>query len=392
MHRILTVIACFFVMLCIGSVYAWSIIASELIENYHFHVFQSQILFGVLIAVFPATMILAGKLGKRIKHRYFGYLSGLLFFSGYLIASVSHGDFLVLLVGIGIFAGSATGFGYWVALTTPVQWYPDRKGLVTGITAAGFGLGAVFLSQIAEILLVNGYTVLQLFKFIGIVYGLAIIGLSAFIRQVPAAAESGRGEPHIRVADFIVTKPFLKLVSGIFLGTFAGLMIIGSLRMIGGQYQIAKHVLILGVAFFAVANFLGRILWGLFSDHFGAGLSVVLSLFFQAAAIASLALFPLNDALYLLLVVCTGFGFGGNFVLFARETAQRFGLENLGIVYPYVFMGYAIAGITGPMSGGALYDLSGSFSSAIMLASLMSLAGSLLFINEIRSMHHEHRA
>jgi len=390
MHKILTVIACFFIMLCIGSVYAWSIIASELIEHYQFHVFQSQILFGVLIAVFPLTMIFAGKLGKRIKHRYFGYISGILFLCGYTIASLSHGDFYILLVGIGLFAGAATGFGYWVALTTPVQWFPHRKGLVTGITAAGFGLGAVFLSQIAEVLLANGYTVLQLFKFIGIVYGLVIIALSAFIRQVPPGP--GCAEPHAKAFDFIRTKPFVKLFAGIFLGTFAGLLIIGSLRLIGGQYNISEHILILGVAFFAVANFLGRILWGLFSDHFGAGKSIVLALIFQAGAIASLSLFPLNDALYLFLVVCTGFGFGGNFVLFAKETAQLFGLHNLGTVYPYIFMGYAIAGIAGPMSGGALYDHSGSFSSAIILASLMSLAGGLLFVNEIRGISHEHRA
>lgn len=390
MHKILTVIACFFIMLCIGSVYAWSIIASELIEHYQFHVFQSQILFGVLIAVFPLTMIFAGKLGKRIRHRYLGYISGILFLCGYTIASLSHGTFFILLIGIGLFAGAATGFGYWVALTTPVQWFPHKKGLVTGITAAGFGLGAVFLSQIAEILLLKGYTVLQLFKFIGIVYGLVIIALSAFIRQVPPVP--GQTESHARVTEFIMTKSFIKLFSGIFLGTFAGLLIIGSLRLIGGQYSISNHVLILGVAFFAVANFLGRILWGLFSDHFGAGISIVLTLLFQAAAIGSLALFPLNDALYLFLVVCTGFGFGGNFVLFARETAQIFGLGNLGHVYPYVFMGYAIAGIAGPMSGGALYDLSGSFSSAIILASLMSLAGGLLYVNEIRGATHEQRA
>lgn len=390
MHRILTVIACFFIMLCIGSIYAWSIIASELIEHYQFHVFQSQILFGVLIAVFPLTMIFAGKLGKRIKHRYFGYISGILFLCGYTIASFSHGNFFILLLGIGLLAGTATGFGYWVALTTPVQWFPHRKGIVTGITAAGFGLGAVFLSQIAEILLVNGYTVLQLFKFIGIVYGLVIIALSTFIRQVPPVP--GSAEPHAKASDFIRTKPFVKLFAGIFLGTFAGLLIIGSLRLIGGQYGISAHILILGVAFFAVANFLGRILWGLFSDHVGAGKSLVLALLFQSVAIASLALFPLSSALYLFLVVCTGFGFGGNFVLFAKETAQLFGLHNLGTVYPYVFMGYAIAGIAGPLSGGALYDHFASFTSAILLASLMSLAGGLLFVNEIRSVPHEHRA
>ena len=69
-------------------------------------------------------------------------------------------------------------------------------------------------------------------------------------------------------------------------------------------------------------------------------------------------------------------------MLFAKETAQIFGVKNLGIVYPYVFLGYAIAGIAGPLSGGLLYDLSGTYSYAIILASVMSFVGSLLFFKK----------
>jgi OFA family oxalate/formate antiporter-like MFS transporter len=75
-----------------------------------------------------------------------------------------------------------------------------------------------------------------------------------------------------------------------------------------------------------------------------------------------------------------GFGFGGNFVLFARETAHVFGVGNLGIVYPYVFIGYAIAGIAGPFAGGAIYDITGEYASAITLSSVMSLSGSIMFL------------
>ena len=102
--------------------------------------------------------------------------------------------------------------------------------------------------------------------------------------------------------------------------------------------------------------------------------------FFQAGAILAFDLVPLTGAVYLVLSFLVGFGFGGNFVLFAKETAQEFGVGNLGIVYPYIFVGYAIAGIAGPFSGGLLFDLTGSYSSAIILASVMSLAGSLLFL------------
>lgn len=88
----------------------------------------------------------------------------------------------------------------------------------------------------------------------------------------------------------------------------------------------------------------------------------------------------LSSISYLFIAFLIGFGFGGNFVLFAKETAHVFGLSNLGKVYPFVFLGYAIAGIAGPFLGGWLFDTSGAFISAIALSGFMSLAGSLLFL------------
>lgn len=380
LRKILTTVSSFFIMLCIGGIYAWSIIASELIEKYDFSALQTQLIFGVLIAIFPITMIFTGKLSKKIKHKYFGYTSGLLFLLGYLLASYSQGNFILVFAGIGILSGIATGFGYWISLTSPVQLFPEKKGLITGIAAAGFGLGAVFMSEVYEFLLNRDYSVLELLKKIGFTYGLIILVLSNFIYQTQKT--SIKKEEHLKNSQFVRSIIFKKLFLGIFLGTFAGLLIIGSLRIIGGQYGISNHNLILGISFFAVANFLGRLSWGFLSDYLGASLSIFFALFLQSASIITLNIVPLTDTWYLIASTLIGFGFGGNFVLFAKETAQVFGVKNLGIIYPYVFLGYAIAGITGPFSGGIMYDFSGSYYYAIILASLMSLAGSLLFLTD----------
>jgi len=367
-------------MLCIGSVYAWSIVASELIKEYSFSAFQTQLTFGILIAIFPVTMIFVGQLEKRVKHRYFGYISGSLFLLGYLLASYSKGNFVLIFISIGILGGIATGFGYWVALTTPVQWFPQKKGLIAGIAAAGFGLGAVIMSEMSEIILKNGNNVLQLLKIVGIIYGLVIFIFSNLIYQTQSKTDTNKET--LKLSDFIVSKTFRNLFVGIFLGTFAGLLIIGSLGIIGDQHSITNHILILGVALFAFANFSGRLIWGFISDYLGASLSIFLALLFQAISIISLNIFPLTDISYLVLALFIGFGFGGNFVLFAKETAQVFGLGNLGVIYPYVFVGYAIAGIAGPISGGILHDFSDSFFYAIILAGFMSFLGSLLFLNQ----------
>ena len=180
MKRYLTVLSSFIIMLCIGSVYSWSVIASELADSYGFTSSQSQLIFGMVIAVFPTTMIFVGQLSKLIRTKYFGYISGILFLSGYYLASLSKGDFFLILLGIGILAGVGTGFGYWTSLTSSVKWFPKKKGLITGVAAAGFGLGAVFMSNISEKLLLKGYDILALLRVIGVSYGVIILFFSGF--------------------------------------------------------------------------------------------------------------------------------------------------------------------------------------------------------------------
>jgi len=380
MKKYLTVFAAFIIMLCLGSVYAWSLIASELMSGYNFSATQSQIIFGTIIAIFPTTMIFVSQLARKIHTRYLGYISGFLFLGGYILAGNANGNFMLTYLGLGIIAGIATGFGYWISLTIPVQWFPEKKGLITGVAAAGFGLGAVFMSAISEKILLSGKDVLELIQFIGIAYGLTVILFSNFI--IPKNSISHTATVHVKIMEVIANKVFAKLFAGIFLGTFAGLLIIGSLKIIGEQSSISNHILILGVSLFAASNFLGRLTWGFLSDYIGASFSIFLALLIQSIAIFSLNLFELTDAKYMILSFLIGFGFGGNFVLFAKETAQVFGVQKLGLIYPYVLLGYAIAGIAGPAIGGILFDFSDSFFYAILLASFMSLVGSLLFLKQ----------
>lgn len=384
MKRYLTVVASFIIMLCLGSVYAWSIIASELIDKYSFSASQAQIIFGSIIAVFPLTMIFVGQIGKKIKARYLAYFSAFLFFAGNITASYSNGNFLYIFLGIGILTGIATGFGYWVALTTPVRWFPQKKGLITGIAAAGFGLGAVLMSDLSEKILLNEKDVLQLFAIIGSAYGIIIFLVSNLIIEKSAKSN----DIEIKITEYLGHKLFKRLFMGIFLGTFAGLLIIGNLKIIGGQVNISEHYLVVGVSLFALANFLGRLVWGFIADYIGANISIFMALLLQSVAIFLLNIIALSDLSYMLLASLIGFGFGGNFVLFAKETAHIFGLSNLGIVYPYVFLGYAIAGIAGPFIGGLLYDISGAYFYAILLSGFMSLLGSILFFYQYIKYKH----
>lgn len=373
----LNVIAGFIVMVCLGSIYAWSIMAAELTKEYALLATQTQMIFGTFIAVFPVTMIVADKLERKIGARKTVFLSALLLIAGQGLAGLSNGNFYLIYGGIGLLAAAATGLGYLVSLTVPVKWFPQHKGLVTGISTAGFGFGAMVYSFAVEYLLMHNYRVSEIFVLLGLIYGIVIF-LAAIGFQ---DAQEDKDQP-MSVPNRLHSHPmFRRLFLGIFFGTFAGLMIVGSLKIIGSPYSISNHELILGVSLFSVSNFLGRIFWGFVSDRIGPALCVFWALSIQGMAIYLISAMELNAWSYLVLSSAIGFGFGGNFVLFAKQTALTYGVSQLGQVYPHVFLGYALAGLLGPFSGGVLMDWTGHFFYSGVLATVMSLIGGLIFLH-----------
>ena len=371
-----TVIASFIIMLSLGGIYSWSIIAPELQNDYHWSAVQTQLIFGILIAVFPSTMIITGKLLKWLSVRLLSILAAVFFSTGYLLSGFSGGNFYIILFGIGILAGIGTGIGYLIALTLPVRWYPHKKGLVTGIASAGFGLAAVILTYIIKESLTHSIDVLEIFRLIGWGYG-GVLVLAAFFIQSPEAAPFAAV---FNLKDALRTKHFFKLFSGIFFGTFAGLLVLGNLSSIGAEHGVDSIILMIGVSVFALANFTGRLSWGWVSDYFPAWVCITVALLFQASGIFLLGYLTLTSVSYLLLSAMIGFGFGSNFVLFAKDTAHYFGVDHLSSIYPYVFMGYALAGIAGPLTGGYMYDSTGSFHYASYTAAVMSMLGAMIFL------------
>ncbi len=378
MQKFLTLISSSLIMLCLGGVYAWSMVASEL-KKFGFSASQTQLIFGLLIAIFPTTMIFAGKLEKKYGSRFLAFCSAFFFTIGYLLAGLSRGNFILTLLGISVLAGIGTGCGYLVSLTAPVKWFPEKKGLITGIAAASFGLAATILSILVEYLLEIGKDIFNIFVIIAIMEGLIITLASIFIKTPPI--KESLDTKKVEKFEFLKSGMFYKLFMGIFLGTFAGLLIIGSLKSIGIEKNIADpSILAYAISIFAITNFLGRIIFGFISDYIGSALSIFFALSIQALAIFLLGNLPLSNMSYILISSLIGFGFGGNFVLFARETGQVYGLNKLAEIYPYVFLGYGLAGIFGPLTAGIFFDITKSYKPAIIIASFISLIGALLFL------------
>jgi len=256
---------------CLGSVYAWTLFAKALAKEHGLAQAQTQLIFGVTIAVFTISMIFAGRVQSRYGPAPVAFTGGLLFGGGYLLASYSGGGFLLLLLGIGVIGGAGIGFGYVCPLATCVQWFPQRKGFVSGLAVAGFGGGAVLLSSVASIFFAQGWTVLEVFRWVGLCYGGVILVAALLLRNPPGAADATAvpeaGEPQLQV---LRDRAFWRLASGMLCGTFTGLMVVGNLEQIGEASRVPPLFAVAAISSFAIGNALGRITWGVLADKFGA--------------------------------------------------------------------------------------------------------------------------
>jgi len=378
MKKYLIILASFMIMLCTGGLYAWSIFVRPLIIEHGLLTAQTQLIFGFTVATFAVVMILAGKIEKILGPRITAMISAVLFSAGYLLASFSGGRVCILLIGVGVISGAGIAFAYVTSLATPIKWFPNLAGSITGISVAGFGGGAIVLSWIVKILLGNNVPVLQIFRIVGISYGI-IVFFSALLFSVPEKTQDASAGSSQSVIELLRDTRIWALFLAMFAGTFAGLLVIGNLKPIGMNFGVSEIHAITAISFLAIGNMVGRVIWGFVSDKIGGRKSIILAL--TLLAIFTVLIIPgaQSDWIFLFIPFLVGLGFGANFVLFATEVTQLYGTDNLGTIYPYVFLSYGFAGIIGPSIGGWLFDVTHSYIIPILLSAVICALGALIF-------------
>jgi OFA family oxalate/formate antiporter-like MFS transporter len=150
MNRWLVVLGAILIQLCLGAIYAWSVFTPSLTKDpFNFTSSQTQWIFGVGLASFAVVMIIAGRLQAKFQPRIVAAAGGIVLGVGYIGASFVGVSFLGHLVCIGLIGGAGIGLAYVVPIAVGVKWFPDKKGMLTGLAVAGFGFGALIWVKLA---------------------------------------------------------------------------------------------------------------------------------------------------------------------------------------------------------------------------------------------------
>jgi MFS transporter, OFA family, oxalate/formate antiporter len=382
------------IQLCLGAIYAWSVFTPVLKDSGWSKV-QTQIVFSVGLAAFALVMVFAGRRLPRYGPRPLAVAGGVILGIGYVIAGFDGGTNLwFVLLGVGLIGGAGIGLAYVVPIAVGMRWFPDRKGMITGVAVAGFGFGALGWVKLAGSWgnLIDDHGIDTTFIIYGIAFAaLVLIGSRWMVMPpegwLPAGfvppVVVGEGGEDFEPREMLKTPQFHLISLTFAVSAGAGLMAIGLMKLYPVEALTDNGVgldaadAIAGTAmavFFSLANGIGRLAWGALSDKLGRKNSVVVMAASQGLLL--FAFIPMAGTEWMLYLGATliGFNFGGNFALFPALTADEFGNKVVGQNYPWVFLAYGAGGIIFPILGGWLGD-TGNFPLAFTICAVACLVG-----------------
>jgi OFA family oxalate/formate antiporter-like MFS transporter len=387
-NRWLVVTGAIIIQLALGALYAWSVFTARLTDQagaYAFSASETAWVFSTGLATFAIVMVMAGRILPKSGPRPLTVAGGLLLGAGFVAGGLFGDTFLVQLLCIGLVAGAGIGLAYVVPIAVCVKWFPDKKGLITGLAVAGFGFGAMIWVKLAGSWfggLLNTTTVFGLpgvqsvFVIYGIVFFLLVL-LGSFVMVnppegyqpagwIPPDAENGHdGGVEFRARDMLRTPQFYMLWSTFMFAGIAGLMVIYCIKLFGidalEHNGVADAGVITGtaMAWYAIFNGLGRIAWGSISDRMGRRRTIILMSALQGITmLATYHVFISFGMVYGFIVAAAliGFNYGGSFALFPAITADYFGNKSVGSNYGWMFTAYGVAGLAGPLLAGYFKD------------------------------------
>ena len=367
---------CTVLQVCFGTVYAWSFFQTMLVRQVGWTHTETAWAFSIAIFTLGVSAAWAGNMLPKVGPRWLAVAGSLMFSGGYLIASAAlYLDSVPLFyLGYGVVGGAGIGLGYVTPVATVAKWFPDRKGLATGIVVMGFGVGAFLLSKgLAPFLIIRTAGALPLvFFWLGIVFACILIPSSLALSDppksaLPAAAEEppGFGEPD-SARPYLRTTQFAIMWTVFFFNISAGISVISFqselLQEIWGLADATIEPTTLAeygatlIAVSSICNGLGRLFWGLLSDRFGR-VTIFRVILASQMVVFGVLMTETNPWIFSALVCYVLLCFGGGFATMPPFVLDVFGTKKMSTIYGAVLTAWAAAGIAGPLYVGHLKDV-----------------------------------
>jgi len=369
--------------LCLGAVYAWSYFQKPLMTTYGWSNTQVAWTFSLAIGFLGVASAVGGILLPKFGPRKLAVTGSLLYGTGYLLAALAlHRHSLPLLwLGYGVVGGIGLGLGYVTPVATAAKWFPDKKGLVTGLVVMGFGFGALLMSKVIAPALDSAcHQQLPLvFAGSGLLVGVTSLIAAAFLRNPPDTPTTtvtpvGLAPVWSRQFGLMWLLFFCNIVAGIAIISFQSPLLQDLWKKIDPALPPAT-LAIYGATLIAISsvfNGLGRLFWGGLSDRLGQLTTFRLMLATQVLAFLALMRTG-NPWLFGTLICYVLLCYGGGFGVMPSFVLNEFGQTRMPVVYGCILTAWSAGGIVGPQLVAWLKDHGGAQASSQAFASSAGL-------------------
>ena len=334
----------FLMQMALGAVYAWSVFRIPLAKQFHWSIAEVTFTFTISIFVLGVACFFGGLWLNRKGPRVVALTGGFLYGLGVFLASFSANKLWWLYLSYGVIGGIGVGFGYIVPIAVLVKWFPDRRGLITGIAVGGFGAGALVTAPVAT-RLIQSVGVLQTFAYLGIAYLVITMATGYFMQNPPDGWKPAGWAPALhkpnsarqrttRLAARLRTWQWWALWALLFLNTSAGISIISQESPMFQEIAKVSAVVAAGmVGIASIGNAVGRIFWAWISDAITRRWTFVTMFLLQVGLFWVSAEHRLRRRFLpccaFIILMCYGGGFG----TMPAFAADYFGSKNVGPIY-----------------------------------------------------------
>lgn len=368
------------ILLCLGSVYAWSIFRTPLENELNLSATESLLPYTVALVFYAALMPIAGFYIPRIGTRVMTAIGGIVVGLGYILSSFATNIGMIVLT-YGVIAGTGVGITYGVPMAVVARWFPDKKGLAVGLTIIGFGLSPLIAAPIAN-QLISAYSVRLTLRIFGIAFSAIILGIATTMKLPPQNWHlPQRVAPTSPLAlvptNLFKSQSFYGLWICFAIGTLIGLSAIGISSPVGEEMiDIEPRLAATSVSLFAIFNGVSRPLFGWLSDRFKPHRVAILSYtLILIACILMVNAQPGQFATYVIAFCLFWFCLGGWLAMAPAITLRFFNPDRYAQNYGIVFTAYGTGALIGTLATGQIRDWFGNYTYAFYLMALLAIAG-----------------
>jgi MFS transporter, OFA family, oxalate/formate antiporter len=386
-NRWVIAIAGVFLQIALGAVYAWSVFRVPLAKQFGWSISEVTLTFTISIFVLGFAAFFGGLWLNRKGPRVVALTGGVLYGLGIFLASFSH-KLSWLYLTYGVIGGIGLGLGYIVPVAVLVKWFPDRRGLITGIAVGGFGAGALITAPVAT-RLIQSVGVLSTFAYLGIAYLIVTVIAGLFMQNppdgwkpvgwTPTATETSHRAGHdFTLSEALKTWQWYALWLLLFLNTCAGISIISQeAPLFQEEAGVTAAVAASMVGLASIGNAVGRVFWAWISDL----ITRRATFFVMFAAQILLFWFLPNIATAWFLTIVTFvvlMCYGGGFGTMPAFAADYFGPKNVGPIYGLMLTAWGFASVFGPLLIAHMRETAGSYRGALhVIAGIMAISALL---------------